>query len=83
MSFWQKVVWRKPKTMPIPTQASITQYVENHIPNFHKAKLDSLKKLKLVKVLTRKNPYLLKAKGLSTPRELVKSILDAFLSSQF
>lgn len=32
-------------------------------------------------VLERKNPYLLKAKGLTTPRELVKAILDAFLSS--
>ncbi len=33
-------------------------------------------------MLSRKNPYLLKAKGLSTPRNLVKAILDAYLSSQ-
>jgi hypothetical protein len=33
-------------------------------------------------VLARKNPYLLRAKGLTTPRELVKAILDAYLSSQ-
>lgn len=32
--------------------------------------------------MERKNPYLLKAKGLATPRDLVKAILDAFLSSQ-
>jgi len=31
--------------------------------------------------LKRKNPYLLKARGLTTPRELVKAVLDAFLSS--
>lgn len=33
-------------------------------------------------MLSRKNPYLFKAKGLATPRELVQAILDAHLSSQ-
>ena len=37
--------------------------------------------MELLKVLESKNPYLFKAKGLSTPRDLVKAILDAFLSS--
>ena len=64
------------------SQKEITKYVEGHIPEFHEAKLASLKKLELIKVLSRKNPYLLKAKGLATPRDLVKAILDAFLSSQ-
>lgn len=41
-----------------------------------------MKKLKLKKVLLRKNPYLFRAKGLATPRQLVKAILDAYLSSQ-
>ncbi|HEX3797733.1 MAG TPA: PmeII family type II restriction endonuclease [Verrucomicrobiae bacterium] len=41
-----------------------------------------MKQLPLLKVLSRKNPYLLKAKGLATPRNLVKAILDAHLSSQ-
>ena len=68
--------------MAIITQAKLTDYVRQTIPNFHKAKLESLKKLQLLKLLSRKNPYLLKAKGLSTPRELVKTILDAYLSSQ-
>jgi hypothetical protein len=44
--------------------------------------LEGLKKLQLLKLLSKKNPYLLKAKGLSSPRDLVKTILDAFLSSQ-
>jgi hypothetical protein len=44
--------------------------------------LERLKKLQLLKLLSKKNPYLLKAKGLSTPRDLVKMILDSFLSSQ-
>jgi hypothetical protein len=43
----------------------------------HRAKLESLKKLQLLNLLSRKNPYLLKAKGLSTPRAFVKGILDS------
>ena len=33
-------------------------------------------------MLARKNPYLLKAKGLMTSRQLVQAVLDAYLSSQ-
>jgi len=33
-------------------------------------------------VLKKKNPYLFKAKNIVTPRDLVKAILDAYLSSQ-
>lgn len=68
--------------MPTVTQNDITAYVQAHIPDFHRAKLESLKALPLTKVLSRKNPYLLKAKALVTPRDLVKAILDAHLSSQ-
>jgi len=41
-----------------------------------------LKKLKLKDVLKRKNPYLFKVKNISTAGDFVKTILDAFLSSQ-
>ena len=44
-------------------------------------KLQSLKKLKLEKILKRKNPYLFKAKNVA-PQDLTKGILDAHLSSQ-
>jgi len=64
------------------TQEELTEYVTRNIPDFHRAKLERLKKLQLLKLLSKKNPYLLKAKGLSSPRDLVKTILDAFLSSQ-
>lgn len=33
-------------------------------------------------MLKKKNPYLFKAKNIVTPRDLVKAVLDAFLSSQ-
>lgn len=57
-------------------------YVEQNIGSFHKSRLDSLKKLKLEDILKRKNPYLYKAKNILVSGELVKIILDAYLSSQ-
>ncbi len=64
------------------TVLEITKYIEAHIPDFHQKRLDSLAGLKLQKVLRRKNPYLYKAKFVTSAPELVKVILDAHLSSQ-
>ncbi len=60
----------------------VTDYVESHIGTFHQHRLDSLKHLKLAKILKRKNPYLFKAKNIRTNEELVTTLLDAHLSSQ-
>lgn len=60
----------------------ICGYIEAHIPSFHKRRLESLAGLELHKVLKRKNPYLFKAKNITSAAELVKGILDAHLSSQ-
>lgn len=60
----------------------ITAYIEQHIPDFHKRRLESLTSLKLKKVLKRKNPYLFKAKNVAAASDLVRCILDAHLSSQ-
>jgi hypothetical protein len=62
-------------------QQEIINYVESNIATFHRTRLDKLKKLKLKDILKRKNPYLFKAKNITTDKELIKSILDAFLSS--
>lgn len=59
----------------------VTEYVENNIENFHKARLNSLKKLQLIKVLKRKNPYLFKAKYFLTPTDIVRALLSAHISS--
>jgi hypothetical protein len=64
------------------TVPEITKFIEQHIPEFHQKRLESLAKLKLQKVLRRKNPYLYKAKFVTNAPELVKAILDAHLSSQ-
>ncbi|ODS42709.1 MAG: cytosolic protein [Candidatus Altiarchaeales archaeon IMC4] len=60
----------------------IVQYVEQHIPVFHKKRIEKLKTLQLKDVLKRKNPYLFKVKNTSTASDFVRMILDAFLSSQ-
>lgn len=60
----------------------VKSYVKKHIRSFHQARLDSLKSLKLNEILRNKNPYLFKAKNITLAQDLVKTILDAHLSSQ-
>ena len=60
----------------------LSVFIEKSINEYHKKILGKLLELKLKNVLKRKNPYLFKVKGLDNPADLVKSILDAHLSSQ-
>ena len=60
----------------------ITNFIEANIKGYHDRILQRLFELKLPKILKRKNPYLFKAKALNTAQDLVKSIIDAHLSSQ-
>lgn len=60
----------------------IRNFIEPNIEYFHSTRISSLKKLKLKTVLKRKNPYLFKAKNVLKAHDLVKLILDAYLSSQ-
>src|SRR3990172_11912558 len=59
---------------------SVNEYVNETIVDFHQRKLKSLSDLKLEKLLT-KNPYLFRAKNLTTASELIDDLLNAFLSS--
>lgn len=59
---------------------TVNQYVNENIVDFHQRKLKSLSDLKLEKLLT-KNPYLFRAKNLTTASELIDDLLSAFLSS--
>jgi hypothetical protein len=68
--------------MPSVTVQEITKHIEQNIPDFHRRRLESLIVLKLRKVLRRKNPYLFKAKFVTSAPELIKLLLDAHLSSQ-
>ncbi|MBF0564789.1 MAG: cytosolic protein [Nitrospirae bacterium] len=67
------------KTISLP---EVTQYVEDNIGSFHAKRLASLERQKLLNILKRKNPYLFKAKHILTSQDLVKGLLDSFLSSQ-
>lgn len=55
---------------------------EHVITPFYNIRLNNLNSLHLTGVLKRKNPYLFKAKNVELAGELVKGIVDAFLSSQ-
>jgi hypothetical protein len=57
----------------------LSEYV---ITPFYKTRFDKLNSLKLKDVLKRKNPYLFKAKNIELAGDLVKGIVDAYLSSQ-
>jgi len=60
----------------------VTQYVEDHIGEFHKRLLESLNDLSLTVILFKKNPYLFRAKAFLTASDIVKGLVDAFLSSR-
>lgn len=68
--------------MPKITKENIVAFIESNIQTFHAKRLENLLNLKLNDILKRKNPYLFKAKNLVTAPDLVKSLLDAHLSSQ-
>lgn len=59
----------------------VLEYVEKNIGIFHSKRIQSLDTLKLSRVLRRKNPYLYKAKNVLTADEIVRSIVDAHISS--
>jgi len=61
--------------------AKVKQYVINNIGAFHEARLAALDGLNLKKVLSRKNPYLFRAKNEVSAADIVKSVLDSYLSS--
>jgi hypothetical protein len=62
-------------------QKDVKQYVENNISIFHQKRIESLDRLKLKTVLRKKNPYLFKAKYILTTEKIIRSLTDAFISS--
>ena len=55
-------------------------YVNGNIVDFHQRRIKSLEDLTLNKLL-KKNPYLFKAKNITTAGQLIEGLLEAFLSS--
>src|SRR5450756_2225713 len=60
----------------------VTAYVDEHIGEFHSKRLQAIGNLRLSNLLKKKNPYLFKAKNQEIAGELIRGILDAYLSSQ-
>ncbi|HHJ06131.1 MAG TPA: cytosolic protein [Anaerolineae bacterium] len=58
----------------------VREYVNENIVDFHRRRIKSLEDLTLKKLI-RKNPYLFKAKNITTAGQLIEGLLDAFLSS--
>ena len=59
----------------------VKDYVEQNIGQFHQNRIQKLETLRLKTILSKKNPYLFKAKYCVTAYDIVKSLTDAFLSS--
>ena len=72
---------KKMKNMQKLISTEVLEYVEKNIGIFHSKRIQSLDTLKLSRVLRRKNPYLYKAKNVLTADEIVRSIVDAHISS--
>ncbi len=62
--------------------ADVAKYVKDNIGTFHTKRLEKLNRLRLHQILKRKNPYLFKAKNILIAPDIVKVLLDAYLSSQ-
>lgn len=64
------------------TQSARKFVADNVAPRFHDKLLEGLVKLRLQSLLKRKNPYLFKAKAVQSASDLIKRLLDAYLSSK-
>jgi hypothetical protein len=60
--------------------SEVCEFVNENIVDFHRRRISSLESLNLNRLL-QKNPYLFKAKNITTANELITGLLDAFLSS--
>ncbi len=67
--------------MPKLELNDVRQYVEQNIGVFHQKRIKSLQTLRLASVLQKKNPYLFRAKHLLTAEQIIRSLTDAFISS--
>lgn len=64
------------------SEDGLEKFIAERLIEYHSRIFETLCKLKLNVLLKKKNPYLFKAKNLDTAQDLIKSVLDAFLSSR-
>lgn len=62
---------------------NLSEYIgKNIVEQFNKARIGKINEVRLNEVIKRKNPYLFKAKNISTAESFVTEILSAYISSQ-
>lgn len=61
--------------------ARVTEFVNQNIDTFHLKRLKRIQDIRLTNILSRKNPYLFRAKNINSASEFVSSILEAALSA--
>jgi Type II restriction endonuclease EcoO109I len=61
--------------------ATIAKWIEANLPRFHDKRLEAVRSMSIVPILRDKNPYLFRTKGFTTADEVVRAVVDAFLSS--
>ncbi len=59
----------------------ISDYVEKNVGEFHAARIAKLQKINLKELLSRKNPYMFKAKNIVTAGAMVENLASAYMSS--
>src|SRR2546426_11922563 len=65
------------------TYPEIFEYISTQIIKpFYEYRVAKISEVQLIKVLKSKNPYLFKAKNITTAQDLVTEILQAHISSQ-
>ena len=67
--------------MPKLNLSDVSQFVKDNIGEFHQKRLAKVNAISLADVLISKNPYLYKAKNVTTANEIIEGILSAYLSS--
>lgn len=67
--------------MDAATLAQIIDFINQNIDDFHENRLKRIQEMRLKDVLKRKNPYLFRAKNITTAPALIQSLMDATLSS--
>jgi hypothetical protein len=58
---------------------ALKEFVNTNIDTFHGSRLNKLQQTKLTEILKNKNPYLFRAKNITTAGDLVKDLLEAVL----
>src|SRR6476619_7557541 len=70
-----------PNKRKAPDSKNLARIVRLALESFRARRLESFEKVEINNLLRRKKPYLFRAIGIDSPRQLVDALLKAYLSS--